>query len=171
VLANRTHDLETRNIAMNRRKLLTTAAVVVTLPLLMAGTCAVTLAQGAQYVVAAGNATSDCLSNLPTSAVTTEIKSLTTTIVGAATAVAAAPVAAGASLGQQAYNAIKSLLPLAAPFVAAIPGAGLGIMALQALLPFIAQFAGLVGAETAGALDSRIPQMSIAQVMKAYGQK
>jgi enamine deaminase RidA (YjgF/YER057c/UK114 family) len=77
----------------------------------------------------------------------------------------------GSSITQQITDATAAIQADLATMTTGVASVAAEVTTLQALLPFIAQFAGLVGAETAVALDSRIPQMSIAQVMKAYGTK
>jgi len=152
---------------MFRRHLL--AAVALAPLVACAGT---TMSKRAQYVVAAGNAARDFVSVLPASAMTAQIQDWANKIAAAGAAVAANPSAAGAGWAQQAYDAVKALVPVAAPLVASIPAASLALAALDALLPFIAQSAGLVGAPMiASPAVAALPAMTLAEAMARYGAK
>lgn len=156
---------------MNRRHLLTTAAIA--LPVALAGCGTITASQVAQYATVAENAAADVLSavasvaNIPAPTVATVTSYLADVKTAAAAVIAGAP-ATGASWQQQLYDAIKAVLPIAAPLLSVIPGVGLGLAALQAILPIIASWLGLTGAAPAVGVPG-IPAMTAAQAVKLYG--
>ena len=134
----------------------------------------VTLSQLAQYAQAAANAAQDILPNLTGITVPPALPGYITAISSAAAAIVAGAPAAGASWAQQLYDAIKALLPIAAPLLdlVPVPGISLGLAALQALLPMIATAAGLQAAPLVKtAALAKIPVISVAQAMKQYGTK
>lgn len=155
---------------MNRRQLAGFTAL-----LFVAGCAGVTLSQLAQYAQAAANAAQDVLTNLNGVAnVPPAVAGYITTINTAAGAIVAGAPAAGASWAQQLYDAIKAVLPIAAPLLDLIPvpGISLGLAALEALLPMIATAAGLQAAPLVRtAVLAKVPVISVAQAMKQYGSK
>ncbi len=135
---------------------------------LLAG-CALTPSQLVQYATAALNAAQDLVASggvtLPAS-----VKQAIADVTTAANAVITGLPAGAVSWPQALYDAVKALLPLAAPLLGTIPGLSLGLAALQALLPFIAQAAGLAAVAAAPAVRG-IPSMTLAQALKLYGGK
>ena len=157
---------------MNRRDLLSATALI---PITMAlAACPnTTSTQIAQYATAAENAAADVLSVVTsaTSAIpaptAAQILQYLADVKAASTAIIANAPATGASWQQQLYDAIKAVLPIAAPFLSVVPGVGLGLAALQAIMPVVASWLGLVGAPATVAVPG-IPAMTPAQALKLY---
>ncbi len=126
-----------------------------------------TLSQLAQYAQAAANAGAAVLAQIPNPPAV--LQTAIAALKSAASAVIGAGINPAASVAQQVYDAIKVVLPLASPFVSAVPGVGIAISAIEALLPFIAQAAGLTAAVAAAPTVPGVPVMTVQQALKLYG--
>lgn len=136
-------------------------------------TTTVTLSQLAQYAQAAANAAADVLAQIPTGSVPSGLAAIVTAIGNGATSIVNSGVGTTVtSFAQTVYDGIKAILPIAAPLLSTIPGVGLGLAALQALMPWIAQLAGLVAAPlVASAALAAIPVITVQQALKQYAAK
>jgi hypothetical protein len=150
-------------------------AVMATPAVLLAGCTgtAPTLSQLAQYAQAASAAAQDVMAQIPSGSVPANLAAIVTDINNAAKAIVASGVGTTTtSFAQTIYDGIKTVLPIAAPLLGAIPGLGLALSALQAIMPFIASLAGLVAAPMVRTKAmAAIPQMTAAQALKLYGPK
>lgn len=160
---------------MNRRAALRFAVLTPATLLLAACPGGLTTSQIASYATAAENAAADVLAaitptaNIPAPTLA-QINGYLADVKAAAAALAASAPAAGASFEQALYDGIKAVLPIAAPLLSTIPGVGLGLAALQAILPVVAGWLGLTGAPAqAPATVPPIPTMNAAQALKLYG--
>jgi len=157
--------------ALTRRHLL--ASTPVAGAAILTACSAVTVSQVAQYATVVENAAADVLTavapaaSISAATVTTVTGYLTVAKTAAAAIINGAP-AAGASWEQQLYDAIKAVLPIAAPLLSVVPGVGLGLAALQAVLPIVASWLGLTGAAPTVAVAG-IPAMTAAQALRLYG--
>lgn len=154
---------------MNRRPLLrATALIPVALALAACPGGSVATTQIAQYATVAENAAAELLMQFTPSATTATVAQYLADVKTAAAALLANAPAAGASWQQQLYDAIKAVLPIAAPLLGTVPGMSLGLAALQAILPVVASWLGLVG--VARMSLPLVPPMTPEQALKLYGQ-
>jgi hypothetical protein len=163
---------------MNRRALLRFTALSGAFMATQASTCSTgtpTVSQFAQYATVALNAASEALTAITNAAPSlipaptlATVTSYLNEVKAASAALAAGAASAGASWQQQLYDGIKAVLPVAAPLLSVIPGAGLGLAALQAVLPIVASWLGLTGAASTVGVPG-IPAMTQAQAVKLYG--
>jgi hypothetical protein len=148
---------------------LTRRTAILSVPLAALAACAGTTSTTvANYAQVAENAAIDVLGYLPSSPTTTALIGYLNDAKTAAAAIIANAPATGASWQQQLYNAIVAALPVAAPLLSSIPGASLGIEALQAVAPLVAAALGLAGAPLVAA--SGIPVITFAQAQRVYGK-
>ena len=158
-----------------RRTILLGASALV--PLALAG-CALTPNQMAVYAQTADNAAKAVLSSLPPSVVVPSVVSSAIATIGdLAAKVAATPTTGTASPAAQFIQAAEMGLPMVASFVSGLgaPGAAaaLALAAINAVLPFIAQMAGITppAAVALGSPLAKLPRMTAAQAVAMYGPR
>lgn len=151
------------NTLTRRHSLLASVAILASAGMLTA--CGgFTTSELAKYSQAAANAAKNILAVVPNPPA--DLATAVSALAAAADAVQGIGPST-ASAAQQVYDAIKVVLRVAAPFVAPIPGAGIAVGAILALMPFIATAAGLVA--TPAAAVAGAPHMTAAQALKLYG--
>jgi hypothetical protein len=154
---------------LSRRHLLAATSALV--PAALLAGCASGPSVLATYAITADNAALQLLTTLPATPTTTAAIAALKALDAVAAPIASTPSISGASVAQQLYNAVKVALPVAIPLASAVPGLSLGLGALQALLPVLAQLAGLQAAVAATAPAPGVAVMTAAQAVALFGPK
>jgi hypothetical protein len=159
----------TPTMNLSRRHVLATASALI--PAALLAGCAGGPSALATYAITADNAALQLLTTLPASPTTTAAIAALKALDAIAAPIAATPSVSGASIAQQLYDAVKAALPVAIPLASVVPGLSLGLGALQALLPVLAQLGGLQAAAAAIAPAPGVPVMTAAQAVALFGPK